>query len=221
MSATIEINGDVAVITMDDGKANAINPLMLASLNAALDQAEKQARAVVIVGREQRFSAGFDLKLMQSSTPQAVNELVNDGGKLALRLYDFPMPVVAACTGHGIAMGCFILLACDVRIGVAGAYKIGANETAINMVLPAFALALLKARLNPLFLTDSAINSTLYDPQQAVVVGYLDSVTTPERVLAAAIERAQQLSALTSDAYAKNKHLIRQHTIDAIAPTVV
>ena len=89
------------------------------------------------------------------------------------------------------------------------------------MELPAFALALLKARLNPLFLTDSAINSTLYDPQQAVVVGYLDSVTTPEKVLAAAIERAQQLSALTSDAYAKNKHLIRQHTIDAIAPTVV
>ena len=63
MSATIEINGDVAVITMNDGKANAINPLMLASLNAALDQAEKQARAVVIVGREQRFSAGFDFLL--------------------------------------------------------------------------------------------------------------------------------------------------------------
>jgi enoyl-CoA hydratase len=221
MSATIEIHGDVAVITMDDGKANAINPTMLASLNAALDQAEQQARAVVIVGREHRFSAGFDLKLMQNSTPQAVNELVKDGGKLALRLYDFPMPVVAACTGHGIAMGCFILLACDVRIGAAGPYKIGANETAINMVLPAFALALLKARLNPLFLTDSAINAALYDAEQAAVVGYLDSVTTPDNVLAASIERAQQLSALTSEAYAKNKHLIRQHTIDAIAPTVI
>jgi enoyl-CoA hydratase len=220
MSATIELHGDVAVITMDDGKANAINPTMLTSLNAALDQAEKQAKAVVIVGREQRFSAGFDLKLMQSSTPQAVGEMVKDGGKLALRLYGFPMPVIAACTGHGIAMGCFILLACDVRIGAAGPYKIGANETAINMVLPAFALALLKARLNPLYLTDSAINATLYDPEQAVVVGYLDRVTAPDKILAMAVERAQQLSVLTSDAYAKNKHLIRQHTIDAIAPTV-
>jgi enoyl-CoA hydratase len=221
MTATIEFIDDIAVITMDDGKANAINPTMLASLGAALDQAEKQARAVVIAGREQRFSAGFDLKLMQGATPDAVAELVKAGGRLALRLYDFPMPVVAACTGHGIAMGCFILLACDVRIGSAGPFKIGANETAINMVLPVFGLELAKARLNPQFLTDSVINSTLYDPEQAVQAGYLDLVAAPEQVVKLAIERARQLSVLTSKAYAMNKHLIRQHSLDAIAPTVM
>jgi enoyl-CoA hydratase len=221
MSATIELHGDVAVITMDDGKANAINPTMLGALNAALDQAEKQAKAVVIVGREQRFSAGFDLKLMQAAAPQEVTDLVKGGGRLALRLYDFPMPVVAACTGHGIAMGCFILLACDVRIGAIGPYKIGANETAINMVLPAFGFELAKARLNPQFLTDSVIHSTLYDPEQAVVAGYLDSVAAPDKVLDVAIAQAQELSVLTSKAYAMNKHLLRRHSLDAIAPTVM
>ena len=80
MSATIEITQDIAIITMDDGKANAINPTMIAALNTCLDQAEQAARAVVLVGRENRFSAGFDLKLMSSLTSDEVTLMVNEGG---------------------------------------------------------------------------------------------------------------------------------------------
>ena len=143
--ATIEIKDEIATITMDDGKANAINPTMLEALNACLDQAEKEAKALIITGREGRFSGGFDLKLMMSLPGEEVKALVDGGGQLAHRLYGFRMPVIAACNGHGVAMGCFILLSCDVRIGTAGAYKIGANETQINMVLPIFASELVKA----------------------------------------------------------------------------
>ncbi|MEL6693667.1 MAG: enoyl-CoA hydratase-related protein, partial [Pseudomonadota bacterium] len=64
--ATIEIKDEIATITMDDGKANAINPTMLEALNSCLDQAEKEAKALIITGREGRFSGGFDLKLMMS-----------------------------------------------------------------------------------------------------------------------------------------------------------
>ena len=65
--ATIEIKDEIATITMDDGKANAINPTMLEALNACLDQAEKEAKALIITGREGRFSGGFDLKLVKRS----------------------------------------------------------------------------------------------------------------------------------------------------------
>ncbi|MEO1359047.1 MAG: crotonase/enoyl-CoA hydratase family protein, partial [Pseudomonadota bacterium] len=145
--ATIEIKDEIAVITMDDGKANAINPPMLEALHACLDQAQKEAKVLIITGREGRFSGGFDLKLMMSLPGEEVKALVDGGGKLAHRLFSFPMPVIAACNGHGVAMGCFILLSCDVRIGTAGAFKIGANETQINMVLPIFASELVKARV--------------------------------------------------------------------------
>ena len=40
MSATIDIQNDIALIRMDDGKANAINFEMVAALNEALDKAE-------------------------------------------------------------------------------------------------------------------------------------------------------------------------------------
>ncbi len=220
MSATIEITNDIAIITMDDGKANAINPAMLDALEAGLDRAEKEAKAVIIAGREGRFSGGFDLKMMLGSPPADVLALVNRGGRLALRLYTFPMPVVIACSGHAVAMGCFILLASDIRIGAKGAYKIGANESAINMVLPVFAQELLKARLSPRHLTHAAINANLFDPEGAIEAGYLDQAVAPEAVLETAIAAATALSALTGPAYVSNKKLIRKHTIDIIKPTV-
>jgi len=58
MSATVEITNDIALIRMDDGKANAINFDMLAALNSALDTAEANAKAIVLTGRDGRFSGG-------------------------------------------------------------------------------------------------------------------------------------------------------------------
>tara|TARA_R110001599_G_scaffold99294_1_gene254552 strand:- start:6233 stop:6901 length:669 start_codon:yes stop_codon:yes gene_type:complete len=220
MSATIRIENEIAVITMDDGKANAINPTMLDALNTALDQAETDAKAIVITGRPDRFSGGFDLKMMMGASPEDVRKLVMGGGALALRLFTMPMPVIAACTGHGIAMGCFILLSCDKRFGASGAYKIGANETQIGMVLPVFALELCKARLNPLYMTESVVMGTLFSPEEAVTVGYLDKVTAPENVLAEAMAEAERLKALPGAAVAGNKKILRKPFVDVIAPTV-
>ena len=64
MSAiTTERRDQVLVVHLDDGKANAINPPMLEALNACLDQAEKDAKVLIITGREGRFSGGFALNL--------------------------------------------------------------------------------------------------------------------------------------------------------------
>ena len=214
--ATIEIKDEIAVITMDDGKANAINPTMLDALNACLDQAEKEAKVLIITGREGRFSGGFDLKLMMSLPGEEVKALVDGGGALAHRLYSFPMPVIAACTGHGVAMGCFILLACDVRIGTAGAFKIGANETQINMVLPIFASELVKARVSKDYLTRSMVYGELFDPDTAVKAGYLDQVVEADKLLATAQGVAEGLKPLSSPSLTGNKLLLREETLATI-----
>ena len=54
------LHDSVAVITMDDGKANALSPTMVDALEQAFDRAEKEANAVILAGRPGRFSAGFD-----------------------------------------------------------------------------------------------------------------------------------------------------------------
>lgn len=220
MPASVRIENEIAIITMDDGKANAINPPMLDALNAALDKAEAEAKAVVLAGREGRFSAGFDLRMIQGATQEEVTALMKAGGRLAMRLFAFPMPVIAACTGHGIAMGAFLLLGSDTRIGAKGAFKIGTNETAINLVMPTFGIELPKARLNPLRLTEAVINGTLFDPEQAVEVGFLDMTVEPHAVLDAAIAEAERLKPLTGPTYAANKTRLRRETIQIVTPTV-
>ncbi len=218
--ATIEITDEIAIITMDDGKANAINPPMLEALNACLDQAEKEAKVVIITGREGRFSGGFDLKLMMSLPGPEVKALVDGGGKLAHRLYGFPMPVISACNGHGVAMGAFILLSSDVRIGTAGAFKIGANETQINMVLPIFASELVKARVNKAYLTRSMVFGELFDPEMAVKVGYLDQVVEAGELMATATATAEALKPFSGSSLTGNKRLLRETTLATIGASL-
>ena len=216
MSATIEIQNDIALIRMDDGKANAINFEMVAALNETLDKAEAGAKAIVLAGREGRFSGGFDLKAFASLGPEGVYKLLDAGAELLLRLYGGPLPVVAACTGHAIAMGVFILNACDTRVGASGDYKIGANEAVTGMNLPIFAMELSRDRLSPQHLTRAMIQGFIYDPAGAVEAGYLDMLSEPDKVEATALAVAGQLAQLPGKAYAWNKKSIRKGTLDRI-----
>jgi enoyl-CoA hydratase len=216
MSATIEITNDIALIRMDDGKANAINFEMLATLNEALDKAEAEAKAIVLAGREGRFSGGFDLNAFASLGADGVYKLLDAGAELLLRLYGGPLPVVAACTGHAIAMGVFILNACDTRVGASGEYKIGANEAITGMQLPIFAMELARDRLAPQHLTRAMVQGFIYNPQGAVEAGYLDLLAEADKVESTALGVAGQLAQLPGKAYAWNKKSIRKGTLDRI-----
>jgi enoyl-CoA hydratase len=216
MSATIEITNDIALIRMDDGKANAINFDMVAALNEALDKAEADAKAIVLAGRDGRFSGGFDLNAFASLGGEGVYKLLDAGAELLLRLYGGPLPVVAACNGHAIAMGVFILNACDTRVGASGDFKIGANEAITGMNLPIFAMELSKDRLNPTHLTRATIQGFIYDPKGAVEAGYLDMLAEPDKVEATAIGIAAQLAILPAGSYAWNKNAMRKGTLDRI-----
>jgi enoyl-CoA hydratase len=216
MSATVEIQNEIALIRMDDGKANAINFEMLAALNDALDKAEAGAKAIVLAGRDGRFSGGFDLNAFASLGADGVYKLLDAGAELLLRLYGGPLPVVAACTGHAIAMGVFILNACDTRVGASGEYKIGANEAITGMQLPIFAMELARDRLNPQHLTRAMVQGFIYNPQGAVEAGYLDMLAEADKVEAKALAVAGQLAQLPGKAHAWNKKSIRKGTLDRI-----
>ncbi|MEM1229856.1 MAG: crotonase/enoyl-CoA hydratase family protein [Pseudomonadota bacterium] len=216
MTATLTHTGDIAVITMDDGKANAVSYAMIDSLNSALDESEA-ARAVVLAGRPGVFSGGFDLSVMKAGDMAAVTELVKRGGILAHRLYGLKKPLIAAATGHGIAMGAFMLMASDTRIGPEASAKYGMNETAIGMVIPMFAQVLAEERLSLRHRTGAFIQATIYDSQGAVDAGYLDRLVAQDAVVAKAVEEAEQLAQYPTDAYAGNKLTIRANALARMA----
>ncbi|MFN3608497.1 MAG: crotonase/enoyl-CoA hydratase family protein [Hyphomonas sp.] len=221
MTASVKIENGIAVVTMDDGKANAISLTMVEALNAALDEAEASAKAIVLAGRPERFSAGFDLKFFATAEPEQMRSLVVGGGKLAFRLFTSEKPVVIACTGHAIAMGAFLLLGGDTRIAARGAYKIGANETVNGMTLPVFGVELPRARLNPMYLTQALAQAKLYTPDEALPVGWVDQVVEPGDVMGAAMAEAERLLPIANYAYGRNKLMARRPAIEAIEPTLV
>src|SRR5262245_61043995 len=133
---TYELTGSVASITMDDGKVNVMSADMQAQLYHALDRAERDGAVVLLAGRDGVFSGGFDLTTLRAGGAAAA-AMITGGFELAHRVLSFPRPVVVACTGHAVAMGAFLLLSGDYRIGVAGgAHRIMTNEVAIGLTMP-------------------------------------------------------------------------------------
>lgn len=218
----------VMVIHLDDGKANALTTEIMAAIHAALDDAERDdsIRAVVLHGRAGRFSGGFDLNVMRGGDFAAIVNLVSDGGDLVSRLYGCSVPVIAACTGHAVAAGALMLLGCDLRIGAdrinnGTDCKIGLNEVAIGMVLPAWALTLADVRLSRRHLQLAVVNAQLSNGRDAVDAGFLDQVVADDAVLSTAISAAIGMAAtLQPGAYAATIKAFRQPTLDRMAEQI-
>jgi enoyl-CoA hydratase len=211
------LDGSVAIVRLDDGKVNALSHDMLDGFGDALDRADKDdAGALVLAGREGRFSAGFDLSVMRQGAEQA-NQLVAKGGEIAVRLYDSPRPVVLGVTGHAIAMGAILLMAADERIGADGAFKIGLNEVAIGMPLPEFAVIFADDRLSRRHLQRATSASEIYTPAGAVDAGFLDRVVAPQDVIPEAIARGRAMAeAFDRNAHAHTKRAVRRATLERL-----
>lgn len=216
---TYEPRDGIAVVTMDDGRANALGQPMISALRDALRRADAEAGAVLLLGRDKRFCAGFDLQAMAAG-PDHVVPLVTAGAELMLDLYTHPLPIVIGCTGHALAAGALLLLSADLRIGVEGDFKIGLPEVAIRMTMPIFGLELARDRLARNHLTAAVTQARIYNPTEAVQVGYLDQTAPATALAETAFGRAKELAALPQPAFRNTKRKERAATVRHIRDTL-
>jgi enoyl-CoA hydratase len=209
----------VATVTMDDGKANVMSLRMLQALNGALDRAEADRATVVITGRPGMFSGGFDLAVFKTD-PQALFAMLEAGARITERMLSFPLPVVAACTGHAIAMGAFLLLSADVRIGVDAGARIQVNEVQIGLTLPRFAIEVCRQRLTPAQLNVAAVTARPYTPVDALDAGFLDEIVTAEALAAGAAAHAKRLTTLHAGAFAATKARLREPMLERLRSAI-
>ncbi|WP_029116462.1 crotonase/enoyl-CoA hydratase family protein [Mycobacterium sp. URHB0044] len=197
MSSTVnyELNESVATITLDDGKVNVLSPAMQQTINEALDRAAKAAengevKAIVLAGNSRVLSAGFDLSVFASGDAAASLAMLSGGIELSIRLLTFPVPVIIAATGPAIAMGGFMLLSGDHRVG-SPKTRCQANEVAIGMTLPLSAIEVMRMRLTRTAFQRAVSMATPFSGDAAVAAGWLDEIVEAENVL----PRAQQVAA--------------------------
>lgn len=212
---TYRLHDAVATITMDDGKVNVLSPAMLAELGAALDRAEADRAVVVLTGRDGVFSAGFDLPVLRAGGTEAA-DMLRAGFDLAARLLAFPTPVLVACPGHAVAMGVFLVLSGDYRIGASGPYKITANEVAIGITMPHAAVEICRQRLTPAGFNRAVVIADVFSPEEAVTAGFLDRVVPAAELAEAAAAAAAELARLDMDAHAATKLRARREATTAL-----
>jgi enoyl-CoA hydratase len=217
---TYELKDRVATITLDDGKANVLSSAMIAEIHAALDRAQADEAAVIITGRDGMFSAGFDLKELTSSG-EAAMALVKSGFQLSERLLTFPTPTIIACPGHAIAMGVFLLLSVDYRIGASGAFKYQANEVAIGLPMPHSAIEVCRGRLTPSAYNRAIILAEIFSPDNGVEAGFVDRVVPPPDLLAAAQATASEFLALNPTAHTISKERARARQLEALRAAII
>jgi enoyl-CoA hydratase len=207
---TYDREGAVSTVTMDDGKVNVFSFDMLRALHEAFDEAERDETVVLLQGRPGYFSAGFDLKVLRDASAEDTRELLRLGATLAERILSFPAPVAVACTGHAFPAGAFLLMAADERLGAAGPFKLGLNEVRIGLTLPWFAVVLARHRLTPPAFDHATVTGTMFDPEEAVAAGLLDTVVAAEQLDGAARAAATDLASLDRRAHAGTKRRARQ-----------
>ena len=218
-SVQYSLQGRVATLRIDDGKRNALSPQVLREIYRALERAESDQAIVIITGRESVFSAGFDLHVMKRGGKDALR-MLGAGYALTARVLAYPYPVIAACNGHALAMGVFLMLSADYVIGSRGDFKIAANEVALGLKMPRVAAAMLRHRLNPAAYQRAVTLSEYFDVESALRAGFFDEVVDPAELTACAEARAEKLQNLDQRAHTASKRRIRAALIRRIRYSV-
>ncbi|NGY03808.1 crotonase/enoyl-CoA hydratase family protein [Solimonas terrae] len=213
------LEAGVATLQLDDGKRNALSPAMFDAINAALDRAEADRAIVIFTGRDEVFSAGFDLKVMKGGGVNALR-MLRAGYALTARVLAYPYPVIVACNGHVLAMGVFLMLSADWIIGTRGDFKVSANEVALGLTMPRVAAAMLRHRLQPAAFQTAVTLSRYFPVEAAREAGFFDELVDADSLMARAQERAVEFARLDMPAHAASKRRIRQSLIHYIQRSI-
>jgi enoyl-CoA hydratase len=213
VSRALDADG-VLTVTLDDGDKNALTPEVFEALIAALD-ADTGARAVVVTGRPGILTAGLDIKWMAANGRDGVEHLLVRFGECLMRWWTDPRPTVCAATGHAIAAGTMLAMACDHAVADREGFW-GLTETRIDFEIPDFGLALARANMRNDRLEDLLLPGERITAAQAVEAGFADVAVAPDEVLDAAHRRARELAALPGRAYAGTKARLRGQAADAV-----
>lgn len=207
--------GIVAVLTMEHGKANAVDTDLFTDLNRALDDVENSsARAVVLTGTGSMFSAGVDLFRLLEEGPPYIEAFLPQLSASIRRLFTYPLPMVAAINGHAIAGGCILAAACDRRVMNREKGTIGVTELSVGVPFPAAALETLRFLLPERHVQSLVYSGRTLGAAEAQAIGLVEEVADADDVLDHAREAARRLGDIPAAAFLATKLHLRRPALE-------
>jgi enoyl-CoA hydratase len=172
------------------------------------------ARCIVLIASGRSFCAGVDLKRIVDGGPRYVEKFLPALSLAMLTVFGHAKPVVAAVNGHALAGGCVLAAACDIRLMSSG--TIGLAELAAGVPFPTVPLEIMRHAVGPA-VEAMVLGAERLTPVQAAAIGLVHEIVEPDRLLAAALRRAEGLCAAPPDVYALAKQQLRSPARERIA----
>ena len=216
---THEKVGQVGILTMNRGVTNALNLDFVDELKAALlgVKEDKSIRGLVLESSNDKFFCiGFDIPQLISLPRSDFERFYHSFNITALELYSLPVPTIAAISGHAIAGGCVLSLACDYRYIAEGRKFMGLNEIQLGVPVPYIADRILQDLVGIRYSREIMEVGDFHQPDQAYQMGMVDNILPLDEVRAAARGKIETLAQMPSQAYA----LIKANRIEGILDQV-
>lgn len=210
--ATIAVEDGIAMVNMKRGNVNAINAAMIREYQQAFKGLEDDAsvRAIILTGQRNFFSFGFDIPEFLEYTEDEFTEFLILFTQFYTDIYVLPKPIIAALNGHTIAGGCMIALACDYRLMSSVKAKIALNEITFGASILAGSVEMLRACVGDRRAEKVLYTGNLYSPEEALELGLVDQIVSPETLLEEARAVALEHAMKDSEAFGSMKRLLRQ-----------
>ena len=203
------MHGEIAVVTMAHGKANALDTEFCEAIVGKLDELRGTARGVVWTGKGRIFSAGVDLRRILDAGEAYGHTFLPALSRAFKALYAFPHPMVTAINGHALAGGCIIAIAGDHRVMTDANASIGVPELRVGVPLPSMALEMIR-QVTGIHAPRVLYRGERHDPQQALALGLVDELAPADEVLNRAIAAAEDLCSLAPESFAVTKWQLRE-----------
>ncbi len=213
----VEQQDSIALVTLEHGKANAVDlDLCRETQKQFASLRSGAARAVVLTGTGNIFSAGVDLLKVVDGGVAYVRPFLAALDDLLETLFLFPKPMVAAINGHAIAGGCIIACAADRRIMARGNGRIGVPEMHVGVAFPVVPLEVVRYAVPSQHFVEMLYSGATYLPDEALEHGIVHEVTGPADLLPRARAEAERMAAFPARAFELTKQQMREPTMETI-----
>lgn len=207
----IEQNGPITIVTISAPKSlNALNSNILNELNQALDELDKNTRALIITGDgEKSFVAGADISEMAGLNEAEGFAFGKRGADVFRKIETLTIPVIAAVNGFALGGGCELAMACDIRICSDNA-RFGQPEVGLG-IIPGFSGTYRLVKLVGMGMAKQLIyTGKNIKADEALRIGLVNAVYPQAELMPAALQMAESICANAPVAVAYAKKCINE-----------
>ena len=213
-----ELRDRAALVTLQHG-ANALDDELLGALGSEVEALVAAGAPPLVLhsAHPNIFCPGLDLKKLDGRGRDDLRRLIEQFAALLRRLATYPGPTVAALSGHAIAGGCLLALACDRRVMARAGARLGLSEINLGIPVPAGAITMLLALYPTRAVEQLVLEGDGLGSERAVELGFVERLAERDAVLDEALRVANHLGSRPAAAFAEAKGFLRAAMASAMA----